>query len=134
MLELIERLTPAEDGGAAAGKSRGPAAGGGAGRSLSGAAARDVVSERGRRTLRRDQLAGAPRAARAGLARGRRGSTRHAFHDLLRTDADAAVALLADLGAATDPQLRVAGPAARGAAVRARGRLGAEHRAAATGG
>jgi magnesium chelatase subunit D len=29
-----------------------------------------------------------------------------AFHDLLRTDADAAVALLADLGAATDPQLR----------------------------
>ena len=29
-----------------------------------------------------------------------------AFHDLLRADADAAVALLADLGAATDPQLR----------------------------
>jgi len=30
-----------------------------------------------------------------------------AFHDLLRTDPDAAVALLADLGAATDPQLRL---------------------------
>jgi Mg-chelatase subunit ChlD len=30
-----------------------------------------------------------------------------AFHDLLRTDPDAAVALLADLGAATDPQLRI---------------------------
>ena len=58
MLELIERLKPKPEAGCqAAGKSRGPAPGG-AGRSLSGAAAQEVVKERGRRTLRRDQIAG----------------------------------------------------------------------------
>jgi len=84
-----------------------------------------VVRERGRRTLPRDQLAG------------RHGSLEQvspavgaldeaALHELLRTDPDAAVALLADLGAATDPRLRA--QARRLAArlfVRA-GRLGAE--------
>ena len=75
-------------------------------RSLSGAAARDVVKERGRRTLRRDQLAGAhPQLEQVSPAIGR--LDENAFHDLLRSDADAAIALLADLGAATDPQLRV---------------------------
>ena len=86
------------------GKSRGPAPGG-AGRSLSGAAAQEVVKERGRRTLRRDQLAGAHgQLEQVSPAVGRLDEA--AFNDLLRTDADAAVALLADLGAATDPQLR----------------------------
>ena len=106
MLELIERLVPQARGrGRAEGKSRGPSPGGGAGQSLSGAAARDVVKERGRRTLRRDQLAGAhPQLEQVSPAIGR--LDEDAFEDLLRTDADAAIALLADLGAATDPQLR----------------------------
>jgi magnesium chelatase subunit D len=72
---------------------------------LSGAAAREVVKERGRRTLRRDQLAGAHRQLeQVSPEIGRLDEA--AFGDLLRTDADAAVALLADLAAATDPQLR----------------------------
>jgi Mg-chelatase subunit ChlD len=64
-----------------------------------------VVRDRGRRTLPRRQLEGrhasleqvSPQVGR--LDEG-------AFHDLLRADPDAAVALLADLAAATDPQLR----------------------------
>ena len=103
----------------APGKSNGPAPQGGAGRSLSGAAAQDVVRERGRRTMPRDQLAQRHgQLEQVSPAVGR--LDEQAFHDLLRTDPDAAVALLADLGAATDPQLRTAGAAARGAAVRAR--------------
>ena len=129
VLELIERLKPAAGGRGrqAAGKSRGPAPGG-AGRSLSGAAAQEVVKERGRRTLRRDQLAGNHASLeQVSPAIGRLDES--AFNDLLRTDPDAAVALIADLGAATDPQLRT--QARRLAArlfVRA-GRLGAsQHR------
>jgi Mg-chelatase subunit ChlD len=63
------------------------------------------VRERGRRTLPRAQLA----SAHAGLAQVSPAVGRldeGAFHDLLRADPDAAVALLADLGAATDPALR----------------------------
>jgi magnesium chelatase subunit D len=63
------------------------------------------VRERGRRTLARSELA----AAHAGLADvspavGELDEA--ALHALLRADPDAAVALLADLGAATDPALR----------------------------
>jgi hypothetical protein len=64
-----------------------------------------VVRERGRRTLARDQLAAAHgRLQEVSPAVGR--LDERAFHDLLRTDADAAVALIADLSAATDPALR----------------------------
>jgi Mg-chelatase subunit ChlD len=63
------------------------------------------VRERGRRTLRRDQLAGAHgQLEQVSPAIGRLDEA--AFHDLLRADADAAIALLADLGSATDPQVR----------------------------
>jgi Mg-chelatase subunit ChlD len=83
------------------------------------------VRERGRRTLARAQLAGRHgRLEQVSPAVGK--LDEQAFHDLLRADADAAVALLADLGAATDPQLRA--QARRLAArlfVRA-GRLGTE--------
>jgi Mg-chelatase subunit ChlD len=55
--------------------------------------------------LRRDQLAGTHgHLEQVSPAVGRLDEA--AVHDLLRTDPDAAVALLADLGAATDPQLR----------------------------
>ena len=64
-----------------------------------------MVRERGRRTLARDQLAAAHgRLQEVSPAVGR--LDERAFHDLLRTDADAAVALIADLSAATDPALR----------------------------
>jgi hypothetical protein len=64
-----------------------------------------VVRERGRRTLARDQLARAHgRLQDVSPAVGR--LDERAFHDLLRSDADAAVALIADLSAATDPALR----------------------------
>jgi uncharacterized protein with von Willebrand factor type A (vWA) domain len=63
------------------------------------------VRERGRRTLARDQLAG--RHGRLEQVSPEVGKLdEDAFHDLLRADADAAIALLADLGAASDPQLR----------------------------
>ncbi len=106
VLELIERLKPVERRRPnRREKPRPRSSGGGAGRSLSGAAARDVVRERGRRTLPRDQLAQRHgQLEQVSPAVGR--LDEQAFHDLLRTDPDAAVALLADLGAATDPQLR----------------------------
>ena len=111
---------PGAEGARAAGKSSG-----GAGRSLTGAAARDVVRERGRRTLARDQLAG--RHGRLEQVSPAVGTLdEQALNELLRSDPDAAVALLADLGAATDPKLRA--QARRLAArlfVRA-GRLGTE--------
>lgn len=78
---------------------------GAAGRTVGGAEARDVVRERGRRTLARQQLERrhaqldqvSPDIGRLDDA---------AFQELLRVDADAAVALIADLAAATDPHLR----------------------------
>ena len=64
-----------------------------------------MVRERGRRTLARDQIAAAHgRLQDVSPAVGR--LDERAFHDLLRSDADAAVALIADLSAATDPALR----------------------------
>ncbi|WP_051324603.1 vWA domain-containing protein [Candidatus Solirubrobacter pratensis] len=63
------------------------------------------MRERGRRTLARAQLA----AAHESLARVSPGVgelDESAIQDLLRSDPDAAVALLADLSAATDPALR----------------------------
>jgi magnesium chelatase subunit D len=64
------------------------------------------VRERGRRTIPRDRLAGAhAQLAEVSPAVGR--LDEQAFHELLLADPDAAIALLADLGAATDPQLRV---------------------------
>ena len=57
VLELIERLVPKPED-TPKGKVLGPRQTERS-RSLNGAAARDVVKERGRRTLRRDQLAGA---------------------------------------------------------------------------
>jgi Mg-chelatase subunit ChlD len=63
------------------------------------------VRERGRRTLPRAQLAASHRhLAQVSPAVGKLDEA--AFEDLLRADPDAAVALLADLGAATDPALR----------------------------
>jgi Mg-chelatase subunit ChlD len=63
------------------------------------------VRERGRRTFARAQLERRHEAlAQVSPAIGR--LDEHGFHELLRTDPDAAVALLADLAAATDPQLR----------------------------
>jgi Mg-chelatase subunit ChlD len=63
------------------------------------------VRERGRRTLGRSQLAAShAQLAQVSPAIGK--LDEGAFHDLLRSDPDAAVALLADLGAATDPALR----------------------------
>jgi Mg-chelatase subunit ChlD len=63
------------------------------------------VRERGRRTLARTQLAGAhARLADVSPAVGQLDEA--AFHDLQRADPDAALALLADLSAATDPALR----------------------------
>ncbi len=64
-----------------------------------------MVRERGRRTISRAQLASAHgRLAEVSPAVGR--LDEHAFGEALRADPDAAVALLADLAAATDPQLR----------------------------
>jgi magnesium chelatase subunit D len=64
-----------------------------------------VVRERGRRTLPRHQLAGAHgQFERVSPAVGR--LDEQAFRELFSENADAAVALLADLAAATDPQLR----------------------------
>ncbi|HEX6021101.1 MAG TPA: hypothetical protein VFZ00_03840, partial [Solirubrobacter sp.] len=81
------------------------AAGKSSGRSLTGAAARDVVRERGRRTLARDQLAG--RHGRLDQVSPAVGELdEQALGELLDSDPDAAVALLADLSAATDPKLR----------------------------
>jgi Mg-chelatase subunit ChlD len=63
------------------------------------------VRERGRRTLARDQIAAAHgRLQEVSPAVGR--LDERAFGDLMRSDADAAVALIADLSAATDPALR----------------------------
>lgn len=92
--------TPAHWGGVGAGPPPGAA-----GRSVGGAEARAVVRERGRRTLGRTQLQRrhaqladvSPHVGRLDEA---------AVHDLMRADPDAAVALLADLACATDPQLR----------------------------
>ena len=86
ILELIERLVPKpEPEDAPKGKAGGLRRAAARGRSLSGAAARDVVKERGRRTLRRDQLAGAhPQLEQVSPAVGR--LDEDAFHDLLRTD------------------------------------------------
>ena len=120
VLELIDGLKPSRRRSR---RKRPPPSA--TGRSLSGAAARDVVRERGRRTLPRDELAG--RHGRLEHVSPQVGTLdEDALNDLLRTDPDAAVALLADLGAATDPKLRA--QARRLAArlfVRA-GRLGAE--------
>ena len=63
------------------------------------------MRDRGRRTLGRSQLE--RRHAQLAEVSPQVGSLDEgAFHDLLRKDPDAAVALLADLAAATDPQLR----------------------------
>jgi VWA domain containing CoxE-like protein len=63
------------------------------------------VRERASRTLPRAQLAAAhPRLAQVSPAVGK--LDEQAFDDLLRADADEAIALLADLAAATDPKLR----------------------------
>ncbi|MDA0141801.1 VWA domain-containing protein, partial [Solirubrobacter deserti] len=78
---------------------------GAAGRTLRGAEARAVVRERGRRTLARRQLAHRhAQLERVSPEVGRLDEA--ALHELLGTDPDAAVALLADLAAATDPRLR----------------------------
>jgi magnesium chelatase subunit D len=72
---------------------------------MSGAAASQAVRESGRRTLSRTQLAAThPRLANVSPSVGR--LDEQAFNDLLRTDADEAIGLLADLAAATDPNLR----------------------------
>jgi Mg-chelatase subunit ChlD len=63
------------------------------------------VRERGRRTLARGQLA-RRHAGLEGVSPEVGELDEAAFSRLLRTDPDAAVALLADLAAATDPQLR----------------------------
>ena len=70
VLELIERLSPRRN--ATAGKAGRPAPAAGRGRALSGDAAREVVRERGRRTLGR-ATSSPPRHGRLqrGLARGR---------------------------------------------------------------
>jgi Mg-chelatase subunit ChlD len=60
---------------------------------------------RGRRTLPRAQLASAHEHLPAVSPQVGR-LDEDAFHDLLRGDPDSALALLADLGAATDPRLR----------------------------
>jgi hypothetical protein len=91
---------------------------------LSGAAAGAAVRERGRRTLSRAQLA-ATHPALAGVSPAVGKLDEQAFNDLLRTDADQAIGLLADLAAATDPKLRAqARKLAARVFVRA-GRLGA---------
>jgi magnesium chelatase subunit D len=84
-----------------------------------------MVRERGRRTLARDQLAAAHgHLEDVSPAVGR--LDERAFSELLRNDADAAVALIADLSAATDPALRAqARKLAARVLVRA-GRLGPE--------
>jgi magnesium chelatase subunit D len=63
------------------------------------------VRERGRRTLPRSQLE-ARHEQLGSVSPGVGRLDEDAFHDLLRRDPDAALALLADLGAATDPRLR----------------------------
>ena len=62
--------------------------------------------ERGRRTLAHPAQQ-PPRAARGGLAAGRPPRRGRLSESCCAADPDAAVALLADLAAATDPQLRV---------------------------
>ena len=112
VLELIDGLWPADrtrpgrrTPTPAPGKADGPPPGAG-GRPL---------AERRRRRATSSASAAAGRSPRP--ARRRHGALEQvspavgrldeaAFHDLLRADPDAAVALLADLGAATDPQLR----------------------------
>ena len=76
------------------------------GRSLSGQQAREVVRERGRQTIRRDQLE--RRHGGLGQVSPEIGKLDEAaFQELLDADPDAAIALVADLAQATDPQLRV---------------------------
>jgi Mg-chelatase subunit ChlD len=75
------------------------------GRSLSGPQAREVVRERGRQTISRAQLQRRHgRLEHVSPEVGR--LDRAAFEELLGSDPDAAIALVADLAQATDPQLR----------------------------